>query len=112
LRDPLSQLADRHQVVLPDFRGCGRSTRGLEGAQYTPDLVVEDLLNLMTELRIPRFALLGFSFGGLIAQRLAVAAPSRVSELVSASSSVLPFDETAFVGLPQRAQRLASERAV
>ncbi|MFC7589738.1 alpha/beta fold hydrolase [Nonomuraea antimicrobica] len=36
LLDPLAKLADRHDVIFPDLRGCGRSTRGLPDDQYTP----------------------------------------------------------------------------
>jgi pimeloyl-ACP methyl ester carboxylesterase len=36
LREPLGQLAGRRRVILPDLRGCGRSTLGLPDGQYTP----------------------------------------------------------------------------
>lgn len=36
LREPLNELAGSHRVVLPDLRGCGRSTRGLADEFYTP----------------------------------------------------------------------------
>lgn len=112
LRDPLAQLADHHRVILPDIRGCGRSSQGLADTDYTPDAVVADLLALTDQLGIPRFSLLGFSWGGLIAQRVAVRAPERVDQLIIASSSVLPVDATAFGHWPERAERLTAEAAV
>ncbi|MEV6604208.1 alpha/beta hydrolase [Kutzneria sp. NPDC051319] len=87
LRDPLHRLRG---VVLPDLRGCGRSTRGLPSSSYTWDAVVSDLLALLDALGIPEADVLGFSTGGLIAQRLVLAAPQRFRRLVVASSSVLP----------------------
>ena len=87
LRDPLHRLPG---VVLPDLRGCGRSTRGLPSSSYTWDAVVSDLLALLDALGIPEADVLGFSTGGLIAQRLVLAAPQRFRRLVVASSSVLP----------------------
>jgi pimeloyl-ACP methyl ester carboxylesterase len=87
LRDPLYRLAN---VVLPDLRGCGRSTRDLPSHRYTWDAVVTDLLALLDALGIVRTDVLGFSTGGLIAQRLVLAAPHRFRRLVVASSSVLP----------------------
>ncbi len=94
LREPLSRLAGDYRPVLPDLRGCGRSTTGLDDRQYTPDLVVGDLLALLDHLGVARAAVLGFSYGGLIAQRLLVAAPGRVTRLIVASSSVLPCPRT------------------
>jgi len=98
LRDPLSGLAGDWRLVLPDLRGCGRSTTGLASGQYTPDAVVGDLLALLDHLGIARAAVLGFSYGGLIAQRLLAAAPERVTRLIVASSSVLPVPADAFAG--------------
>lgn len=112
LREPLSQLAGAYRVVLTDLRGCGRSTRGLPTAQYTPDAVVADLLGLADVMELRGFAVLGFSYGGLLGQRLVVAAPERVSQLVIASSSVLAFDESAFDESLERDRRLAAEKAV
>jgi len=112
LREPLSQLADRHRVVLPDLRGCGRSSQGLAEADYTPDAVVGDLLALADELGARRFSLLGFSWGGLIAQRVAVAVPDRVEHLIIASSGVLPVDAAAFGQWPEREERRAAEASV
>jgi pimeloyl-ACP methyl ester carboxylesterase len=112
LREPIAQLAGRYRLVLPDLRGCGRSSTGLPDAQYTPDAVVGDLLALLDQLDVARAAVLGFSFGGLIAQRLLVAAPERVTRLVVASSSVPPVPDDAFTDWPQRAECVAAEAAV
>jgi len=112
LCEPLSQLGDRHRVVLPDLRGCGRSSRGLTEADYTPDAVVGDLLALADELGAQRFSLLGFSWGGLIAQRVAVAVPDRIERLIIASSGVLPVDAAAFGEWPEREERRAAEASV
>jgi pimeloyl-ACP methyl ester carboxylesterase len=112
LREPLSGLAGDFRLVLPDLRGCGRSTTGLADGQYTADAAVGDLLALLDHLSIARAAVLGFSYGGLIAQRLLVAAPERVTRLIVASSNVLPVPADAFAGWPQRAERVAAEAAV
>ncbi|MEV4553907.1 alpha/beta fold hydrolase [Nonomuraea wenchangensis] len=47
LRKPLDQLADRYQLIMPDLRGCGRSTRGLADDQYTPAAATDDLVALL-----------------------------------------------------------------
>ena len=112
LREPLAELAGRHRVVLPDLRGCGRSTRGLGDDRYTPAAATADLVALLDALGTPQVDVLGFSYGGLIAQRLALAAPERVRRLIVASSSVLPVPPDAFDGWHEREERRAPEAAV
>ena len=111
LRDPLGELAPAHRVVIPDLRGCGRSSQGLGDDAYTPDAVVADLCALIDSLGAP-VDVLGFSWGGLVAQRLADAAPERVRRLVLASTSVLPVEEAQFGDWPERTARRAAEAAV
>jgi pimeloyl-ACP methyl ester carboxylesterase len=111
LREPLAQLPD-HRVVLPDLRGCGRSTRGLADEYYTPAAAMGDLAVVLDVLGIAQVDVLGFSYGGLIAQRLALAFPERVRRLAVASSSVLPVPTNAFEGWHERTERLAAEAAI
>ena len=110
LREPLDRLAGRHRLILPDLRGCGRSTRGLADGQYTPDAATGDLAVLLDALGIADADVLGFSYGGLLAQRLTLAAPHRVRKLVIASSSVLPVPPGAFEGWAERDRRTAAAR--
>jgi pimeloyl-ACP methyl ester carboxylesterase len=110
LREPLDRLAGRHRLILPDLRGCGRSTRGLADGRYTPDAATGDLAVLLDALGIADADVLGFSYGGLLAQRLALAAPHRVRKLVVASSSVLPVLPGAFDGWAERDRRTAAAR--
>lgn len=112
LREPLARLAGRHRLLLPDLRGCGRSTTGLADDRYTPDAVVDDLTSLLDALDVATADVLGFSYGGLLAQRLTLAAPQRVRRLIIASSSVLPLPDNAFHDWPERDRRRVGERAV
>ena len=108
LREPLVQLAPGRRVVFVDLRGCGRSTRGLPTGSYTPDEVVRDLVALIERLGPTPADVLGFSYGGLLAQRLATTAPNMIRRLIIASSSVLPVPPDAFAGWTERDVRLAS----
>jgi pimeloyl-ACP methyl ester carboxylesterase len=112
LREPLDQLAGWHRVLLSDLRGCGRSTWGLADDDYTWDAAVDDLLALLDAKGVDVADVLGFSTGGLIAQRLALAAPHRVRRLVIASSSVLPVPDDAFDGCTELTERLAQGAAL
>ncbi|MGW1128048.1 alpha/beta fold hydrolase [Streptomyces sp. NPDC002526] len=105
LREPLSELAETHHLILPDLRGCGRSTLGLPDDQYTPDAAVEDLIALMDALGIGQADVLGFSYGGLLGQRLALAAPHRVRRLILASTTVEAIPADAFDDWPAAVER-------
>ncbi|MGY5050405.1 alpha/beta fold hydrolase [Streptomyces sp. 900105755] len=109
LREPVVELADHCRIILPDLRGCGRSTRGLADNGYTPAAATIDLIYLLDALEIEQADILGFSYGGLIAQRLVLAAPKRVRRLVVASSSVLPVPPDAFDGWHERTERMTAE---
>jgi pimeloyl-ACP methyl ester carboxylesterase len=109
LREPLVHLGGDRRVVFVDLRGCGRSTRGLPDGSYTPANAVQDLVVLIESLGRHPVDVLGFSYGGLLAQRLLVTAPEQVRRTIIASSSILPVDEQAFAGWAERAERLAEQ---
>jgi pimeloyl-ACP methyl ester carboxylesterase len=108
LREPLIQLAPAQRLVFPDLRGCGRSTGGLAADRYTPDLVIDDLIGLLDQLEVEQADVLGFSYGGMIAQRLALKT-NRVRRLIVASSSIPPVLPDAFGNWPERTARQAEE---
>ncbi|WP_329407400.1 alpha/beta hydrolase [Nocardia vinacea] len=112
LRQPLAELAGTRRLLLPDLRGCGRSARGLPIEDYRPDTVVADLLTILDIFDIHTTDLLGFSYGGLLAQRVAVAAPKRFRRMIIASSSVLPVPANAYADWPERKTLMAAEHAV
>ncbi len=111
LRDPLARLGDRYRLIMPDIRGCGRSTAGLAVENYTPDAAVADFEALMRVLNVEMVDLLGFSYGGLLAQRLALRAPRLVRKLIIASSSIYPVPADAYADWPERLIREAARRA-
>lgn len=109
LREPLAGLSGTRRLLLPDLRGCGRSSRGLPITEYHPNAVISDLLGILNTFGIAAADVLGFSYGGLLAQRLAVTAPERVHRLIIASSSLLPVPADAFAGWQERQDRRAPE---
>jgi len=104
LLEPLVELAEDHRLVFADLCGCGRSTSGLSDEDYNPAAATSDLVNLLDALEIERTDVLGFSYGGLIAQRLVLAAPRRVRRLIVASSSIAPVPGDAYDDWPEVAQ--------
>ncbi|MFD2077750.1 Pimeloyl-ACP methyl ester carboxylesterase [Actinopolymorpha cephalotaxi] len=80
-------LARDHHVVLFDFRGCGRSSRGLPEEALQPEYVVEDAHRLIDVLGLGQVDLLGFSTGGRAAMQFVAEHPGQVRRLVLASTS-------------------------
>ena len=83
---PYFDLA-RHTLVFMDLRGYGWS-RGLSGS-YTMEEASADVLRTADRLGISRFHLIGHSMSGLIAQKIALAAASRI-QTVTLFSPVPP----------------------
>lgn len=80
-------LAERGwHAVAPDLRGHGRSGRPTEPAAYSFELMATDLVALADHLGWDRFALLGHSMGGAVAQFVALDHPDRLTGLVLAST--------------------------
>lgn len=79
--DVVEALADDYRVTILDLPGYGYS-RG-ERTGHT----LRDLSRAVAEVTPARATWVGWSLGGLIAQRLAIDAPQRISRLVLVSSS-------------------------
>lgn len=80
-------LATYMRVTLFDLRGCGRSQKFNDPTCYHLDLAVDDLAHLCQQLSLVPATLLGFSYGGRIALRLADRYPHLVGKLILASTT-------------------------
>lgn len=80
----LAELAKSNQVILFDNRGLGRSATDLEN--YRVDTLARDTSALIRVLGFDSVTVLGWSMGGIIAQRLAMDEPMLVDHLVLLSS--------------------------
>lgn len=74
------------RVVAPDLRGMGRTDK--PDMAYSIDLYADDMLAVMSELGIERFALAGFSLGGIIAAAMIGKAPERIAAALIACCTV------------------------
>lgn len=63
-----SQIKDFSHVIYYDQRGTGKSSQDATGKTYTIKQAVEDLESLRKSLKIEKWVVLGFSYGGLLAQ--------------------------------------------
>ena len=80
--DPLA--AEGWHAVAPDNRGHGQSPKPDDEAEYSFDLLADDLFELADSVWGPHtpFALLGHSMGGMVAQVAALRSPDRLTGLI------------------------------
>ncbi len=82
----LSPLADQAQLVFVDHRGNGRSGR-VDQTTYTIEQMADDLEALRHHLGLGRIAVLGHSFGGMVAQVYALRHPQSLSKLILSNTT-------------------------
>lgn len=92
LTDVMCRLADHHRVIAPDLLGFGSSVATeprAVGLLAQADAVAQ----VMQRLDAPRADVLGTSYGGMVAYRLATHHPERVSRLVLVDSPAAAYTE-------------------
>jgi 3-oxoadipate enol-lactonase len=102
----LPGLAERFDVLLFDNRGIGESDA--PAGPYTVAELAGDAVAVLDETGVERAHVVGTSLGGMVAQELALAHPSRVDRLVLACTT--PGGPHAFP-LPERTLALMAEAA-
>jgi pimeloyl-ACP methyl ester carboxylesterase len=89
----LPALAENFRVLAPDMVGFGFSERPTN-IKYGVQTWAEQVVGLMDTLELPTAHLVGNSFGGAIALRIATQHPDRVGKLVLMGSMGVPFPIT------------------
>ena len=82
--EQVKAFAPTHQIITYDLLGHGRSATASDKAALED--WAHQLEKLVEELKLERFSLLGFSFGGLIAQNFAAKHADRIEKLVLMST--------------------------
>jgi pimeloyl-ACP methyl ester carboxylesterase len=77
----IDALAQRYRVIVPDMPGYGRSGKALDYGNPFKSLA-DSMRGLMDELSIDRAHMVGNSYGGAAALRLALDTPERVDRMV------------------------------
>jgi len=98
----LGPLAQDLRLVCYDHRGSGRSARPHGSDPYHIEQFVADIAGIAGGLELDRFALLGHSFGGIVALRFALAHPDALSHLILVCSPTsYHFVEDVEAALPE-----------
>jgi pimeloyl-ACP methyl ester carboxylesterase len=85
LFDPaMPTLAKGRQVIVVDLQGHGRTTLGNRPLRC--EAIADDIDTLLQQIGRPQIDVLGYSFGGCVALRLAIQHPDRVRRLVLVST--------------------------
>ena len=78
-RHQIAALAEHYAVFAPDTRGFGQTDK--PGARVTRQILAHDVINFMDALGIERAAVVGHDWGGIIAFKVAIDWPHRVTRL-------------------------------
>lgn len=85
-REVMHELSATHWVIAPDIPGFGYSD---QASPYTIPHLVEWLADLQWSLSLPPMALLGHSFGGILATSFALAYAEEVERLLLLAPAIL-----------------------
>ena len=96
----LDRLAGSFRLIYYDQRGRGRSGRGVTPDDVTIRSEVQDLDEVRRHFRLRSMAVLGHSWGGLLAMEYATRHPERVSHLILMNTG--PASRDGYVVLRRR----------
>ena len=83
-------FSQHYRVLTYDVRGYGQTET--PPGEYSTDILVQDLYELLKALGVEETYVLGYSMGGRIALGLALSHPEMVKALIIANSSVAPIE--------------------
>jgi proline iminopeptidase len=78
----MDRLADAFRLIYFDQRGRGKSARNVDPAGVNIQSEIDDLEALRAHWHLEQAAILGHSWGGLLAMEYAIRYPERVSHLI------------------------------
>lgn len=83
----IDSLSQDYRVIAPDMRGHGATTSPEDIDSYTMEAYATDVLTLLDALEVDVCALVGCSFGGMVALHFAVHHADRIAGLVVSDAS-------------------------
>ncbi|MGI9414737.1 MAG: alpha/beta fold hydrolase [Hyphomicrobiales bacterium] len=77
-----THLSQSRRVLVPDYRGRGRSDYARDWTTYTPTIEIADTLSLMALAGVDEAAVIGTSRGGILAMLMAALRPAALKAVV------------------------------
>ena len=107
-----AELGKQHPILTVDCRNHGKS---FHDAKHTIDLLAEDLITLLNELKVSKSILLGHSMGGLCSMSACLMDPELFSALVAVDIAPRAYYvnyESEFLALKIPVQRFKSRKDI
>lgn len=82
----MAKLAEKHQVIFYDQRGCGRSTGAIDADSMQIQRFLDDLEAVRRELGYKKVTLFAHSWGAFLAVQYAALYPEAVEKLILSNS--------------------------
>jgi len=89
----LDRMADAFRLIYYDQRGRGKSAWNVQPVAVSLQSDMDDLEALRAHLRLEQAALLGHSWGGLLALEYALRHPERVSHLILLNTAPVSYED-------------------
>jgi len=80
----VEEFSRDHKVILFDYRGTGKSSKKVQ--HYSIKMFTDDAAAILDHLNVEQAVVCGHSMGGVVAQLLTLDYPSKVKQLILASS--------------------------
>lgn len=103
----IARFSATHDVIAPDLPGFGEAS-ALQGCDRIEGMA-EYVIELLDELGVKSFSLLGHSMGGMIAQSIAAKFPDRIHCLILYGTGPLGVMPNRFETLDQSRERLQAD---
>lgn len=93
----MDRLSDSFRLIYYDQRGRGKSARNIQPADVTIESEIQDVERVREYFRLDSVAVLGHSWGGVLAMEYAIRHPQRVSRLILMNTSPASHDDYALL---------------
>ena len=103
----MDRLSDRFRLIYYDQRGRGKSTGSSVPEDITLQSEIRDLESVRMHFQLDRVAILGHSWGGVLAMEYAIRYPNRVSHLILMNTA--PASHSDYLLLRDERQKKAPE---
>ena len=81
-QDLAARLSADRRIVCPDLRGRGQSGRAPDRRTYRAQVMLGDVVQVITAMRLHPCVILGTSFGGILAMALSVVQPRTLAGVI------------------------------